>query len=215
MEEENNSFLWGILGFFVPIVGLILFILWNNTKKKSARAAGLGALIRVIITVIIMALFFIFFAFALITGDRIIDDECDPFDEDCYSGVFENMNDYNQNEIKLFVNEKEYVVSLEDNSTARSLLKKLKNSDVHVKASDYENFEKVGTLDFDLPSNDKYITTTAGDLILYQNNKLCLYYDVNSYNLTKIGHINNINPEEFKSVLGQGDVEFTLSLMYK
>ena len=214
MEDEKNSFLWGILGFFVPIVGLILFILWNNTKKKSAKAAGLGALIRVIVTIFFVILFFIFFAFAIVTGERIIDDDCDPFDEDCTVERYESIN-YNTNEIKLFVNEKEYIVTLEDNSTARALLKKLRSGDVHVKAIDNSNFEKVGSLDFDLPSNDNYITTEVGDLILYQSNKLCLYYDVNSYNLTKIGHINNINPDEFRSVLGQGEVEFTLSIMYK
>ena len=213
MEEENNSFLWGILGFFVPIVGLILFILWNNTKKKSAKAAGIGALIRVIITVIFVVFFFIFFTFAIITGERI-DGECDIFDEECTMDRFEST-EYNTKEIKLYVNEKEYIVSLEDNSSAIGLLKKLKTGDIHVKATDYGNFEKVGSLDFDLPSNDKNIITEAGDLILYQNNKICLYYDTNTYSLTKIGHINNINPDEFRSILGEGDVEYTLSIMYK
>lgn len=43
---------WGVLGFFFPLVGLILFCVWNATKPKSAKAAGIGALISVCIGVL-------------------------------------------------------------------------------------------------------------------------------------------------------------------
>ncbi len=49
-SEDNNSFLWGLVGFFIPLGGLIIFLLWLNEKPKAAKGAGLGALIRVIIT---------------------------------------------------------------------------------------------------------------------------------------------------------------------
>ena len=65
VEKETNkihldgdySLLWGMLGFFIPIVGLILFIIWNSTKPKDAKAAGLGALIRVIMYVVLAIAF--------------------------------------------------------------------------------------------------------------------------------------------------------------
>lgn len=43
--SEGSSFGWGVLGFFVPIVGLILFLVWRQTKKNSSKASGIGALI--------------------------------------------------------------------------------------------------------------------------------------------------------------------------
>lgn len=51
-EADNGGFGWGLLGFCVPIVGLILFLVWKDTKPKTAKAAGIGALVSVILGVI-------------------------------------------------------------------------------------------------------------------------------------------------------------------
>ena len=37
----------GLLGCCVPIVGLVLFLVWKDTKPKTAKAAGIGALVAV------------------------------------------------------------------------------------------------------------------------------------------------------------------------
>ena len=57
--KDSGSIGWGILGFFLPIVGLILFIAWHNSRPNSARAAGLGALISVIVNIILSIISFI------------------------------------------------------------------------------------------------------------------------------------------------------------
>ena len=49
---DNGGFWWGALGCCVPIVGLILFLVWKDTTPKTAKAAGKGALISVIISVV-------------------------------------------------------------------------------------------------------------------------------------------------------------------
>lgn len=49
---DNGGFGWGLLGCCIPIVGLILFLVWKDTKPKTAKAAGIGALISVIVAVI-------------------------------------------------------------------------------------------------------------------------------------------------------------------
>ena len=63
---DNGGFLWGLLGCCIPIVGLILFLVWKDTKPKTAKAAGIGALISVGISIlyyiIIAALGLSFFA---------------------------------------------------------------------------------------------------------------------------------------------------------
>ena len=63
VSTEGLFVVWGILGFFIPLAGLILFIIWNKDKKKDAMAAGIGALIRVIIMVSTYALYFVFWLF--------------------------------------------------------------------------------------------------------------------------------------------------------
>ena len=40
------------MGCCIPIAGLILFLVWKDTKPKTAKAAGIGALVSVIISVV-------------------------------------------------------------------------------------------------------------------------------------------------------------------
>ena len=49
---DNGGFGWGVLGCCIPIVGLILFLVWKDTKPKTAKAAGIGALVSVGIAVL-------------------------------------------------------------------------------------------------------------------------------------------------------------------
>ena len=44
---DNGGFGWGLLGCCIPLVGLILFLVWKDTKPKSAKSAGIGALVSV------------------------------------------------------------------------------------------------------------------------------------------------------------------------
>ena len=50
---DNGGFGWGVLGCCIPIVGLILFLVWKDTKPKTAKAAGIGALVSVILGAVI------------------------------------------------------------------------------------------------------------------------------------------------------------------
>ena len=49
---DNGGFGWGLLGCCIPIVGLILFLVWKDTKPKTAKAAGIGALVSVGISIL-------------------------------------------------------------------------------------------------------------------------------------------------------------------
>ncbi len=53
---DNGGFLWGLLGCCIPIVGLILFLVWKDQKPKTAKAAGIGALVCVIGTIVFYVL---------------------------------------------------------------------------------------------------------------------------------------------------------------
>lgn len=58
--QDNGGFLWGLLGFCIPVVGLILFLIWKDQKPKTAKAAGIGALVSVILAVVCYVIMFVF-----------------------------------------------------------------------------------------------------------------------------------------------------------
>lgn len=43
--DDSGSIGWAFLGCCIPIVGLILFLVWKDTKPNNARKAGIGALV--------------------------------------------------------------------------------------------------------------------------------------------------------------------------
>lgn len=51
-STDNGGFGWGLLGCCIPIVGLILFLVWKDTKPKTSKAAGIGALVSVVCCVV-------------------------------------------------------------------------------------------------------------------------------------------------------------------
>ena len=114
--------------------------------------------------------------------------------------------------IKIRVNNKVLEVKLEDNESTKSLVERLKNGDISVKANEYGGFEKVGDLGFSLPRNDKNITTSAGDIVLYQGNQISLFYNSNSWSYTKLGKVQNVSSKDLKNILGSEDVSLVLSL---
>lgn len=114
--------------------------------------------------------------------------------------------------IKIKVNNKVLDVKLEDNEATKSLVERLKNGDISVKANEYGGFEKVGDLGFSLPRNDTSVTTSAGDIVLYQGNQISLFYNSNSWSYTKLGKVQNVSSKELKNILGSGDVSLVLSL---
>ena len=75
MKMENNevkkaSFGWAVLGFFFPLVGLILFILWNKPEPEKAKMSGIGALVGAVCKLFLpFILLFIFFY--LLGSDRL------------------------------------------------------------------------------------------------------------------------------------------------
>ena len=110
------------------------------------------------------------------------------------------------NQIKMVVNQHELTVELENNSATTELLQKLNAGEIVVNASEYGGFEKVGSLGFSLPREDKQITTKAGDIVLYQGNQISLFYESNSWSYTKLGKVTNVSAEELRNILGDGNV---------
>ena len=113
--------------------------------------------------------------------------------------------------LKIEANGNVFYGDFEGNSSAEALKEKLNSGSITLDMHDYGNFEKVGELPFSIVRNDEYITTTSGDVILYQGNQLTIYYDTNSWNFTRVAKIRNAD-STLKDKLGEGNILVTLSL---
>ena len=114
--------------------------------------------------------------------------------------------------VKVKINDDVFDVKLENNSATQELIKELKKGNVTVNATEYGGFEKVGDLGFSLPTSDENIGTTPGDIVLYQGDKISLFYGSHSWSYTKLGKIDNVDSNKLKEVLGSGDVKLEFSL---
>lgn len=125
---------------------------------------------------------------------QVFEDEQNSQDEDMTPNAF----------VTVRVGEEFFSVDLDGNSSSDAFFEKLKNGEIEVKMHDYGNFEKVGELPWELPTNDEEITAKPEDLILYQGNKITVYYGENTWNFTKLGRLNGTS-EEIKEVFGGED----------
>ena len=94
--------------------------------------------------------------------------------------------------MKVIIDNKEYIINLEDNETVKSFINLLP---LELNMNELNENEKYSYLDKTLPTNSynpKRINT--GDVMLYGNNCLVIFYKTfnTSYIYTKIGHIDNL-----------------------
>ena len=59
-ENDSSSFEWALLGFCIPLVGFILWLVWKDSTPLKAKSAGKGALVRVIASIVLWVIYFIF-----------------------------------------------------------------------------------------------------------------------------------------------------------
>lgn len=126
--------------------------------------------------------------------------------------ITDNKSDDSINAVFIKVNNNVLNIELEENFATIELKERLKNGDIVVNAHEYGGFEKVGDLGFSLTREDTNITTSAGDIVLYQGNQISLFYNSNSWSYTKLGKILNVSSSELKNILGNGDVTITFTL---
>ena len=62
-EEDRENGGYNVLSFFFPLVGLILYLVWNNEYPKRAKGCGKWALIGFITEIALVFLIWIFVFF--------------------------------------------------------------------------------------------------------------------------------------------------------
>lgn len=73
-----------------------------------------------------------------------------------------------QAQFYMIVGETTFTADFADNSSADTFRELLAQGDLTINMSDYGSFEKVGSIGQSLPREDTQISTTTGDVILYQ-----------------------------------------------
>lgn len=109
--------------------------------------------------------------------------------------------------VRLEIGGRTFTATLEDNEAARALCDMLPLS---LDFNDYGGFEKVASIPRRLPSQDRQMRTSAGDIVLYSLNQIVVFYGGNSWSYTKLGHIDDV--EGLTEALGRGNVEITFTL---
>lgn len=114
--------------------------------------------------------------------------------------------------MKLEVGNYVFTAALEENSSVDTLKELLAAGPLTLTMTDYAGMEKGADLGMVLPQNNVQMNTQAGDIILYQGRTFVVYYDTNSWNLTPIGKIENVDAAALRQALGTGNVSVTISI---
>ena len=112
-------------------------------------------------------------------------------------------------EMKLIIGDTEVPVTWEDNDSVREITDMISDRPLTVQMSMYGGFEQVGELGQSIIRDDRQITTSPGDIVLYAGNSIVVFYGSNSWAYTKLGHI-NLSDDQLRDLLGNEDVKITL-----
>jgi hypothetical protein len=82
-----------------------------------------------------------------------------------------------------------HTVTMEDNVGTRALVAALQTDNITYYARYYGSFEKVGYIGQSFPTADQQTTTSAGDMVLYNGDNICIFYGSNSWSYTRIGKL--------------------------
>ena len=110
--------------------------------------------------------------------------------------------------LNMLVNDQTYTVVLEDNRAARELVRMLP---LTIEMNELNGNEKYYYFDTSFSKDEEKVTTIQnGDVMLYGDDCLVLFYDSLStpYRYTRIGHVENA--EDLANILGNHSVIITL-----
>ena len=114
-----------------------------------------------------------------------------------------------QENMRMKINDADVHVEWEDNESVNALKASLPlNVSMHM----YGGFEQAGSLGKNIARNDKRMTTSAGDIVLYSGNQIVIFYGSNTWEYTKLGRITGKSESELRDLLGKSEVMLRLSL---
>ena len=118
------------------------------------------------------------------------------------------VNDVNKNNdnLKFLIDDVEVNVEWEDNDSVNAIKKLAKNGGLTITAHQYGGFEQVGEIGQSIVSNNVQMTTKPGDIVLYADSNIVVFYGSNSWSYTKLGRIVGKTDDELKKILSKSNV---------
>lgn len=121
-------------------------------------------------------------------------------------GKWLDENIQKEENMKLSVDNQELDVIWENNASVEAI----KNlCPLSINMHRYGGFEQVGSIGQSIVSNDKRITTLPGDIVLYSSNQIVIFFGNNTWEYTKLGHI-NLSDNELNNLLNKENVSLSI-----
>ena len=127
-------------------------------------------------------------------------DEDDPVDPD--------VRDM---DLMMAVDGKAVEVQWEDNPSVAAI-KKLARDGLTVAMERYGGFEQTGSMPSSVVKDDSWIEVGIGDIVLYRGVQICLYFDDNAYDFTRLGKISGMSDSEIRAMLDKPSVTAVFTL---
>ena len=123
------------------------------------------------------------------------------------------VNDMNKkdDDLKLLIDDVEVNVEWEDNDSVNAIKELAKNGGLTINTHQYGGFEQVGEIGQSIVSSNVQMTTEPGDIVLYADSNIVIFYGSNSWSYTKLGKIKDKNLSELKQLLDKNNVVIKIS----
>ena len=164
-ENNKGSIGLGLVGFLIPIIGIILFFVMKKEKPGKAKSAGVGALISIILCFIIGIIVFLFTMF------KGVDNIKNNVNENVDNNIKTNENNNSNNNNSYQTNSLDYILGYWVNDT-KTIIFALNKAESSVSSGDYY-FEMLG----------EGIITTSNS-VTYDSSKINVSDKVISYTIT-------------------------------
>ncbi len=110
------------------------------------------------------------------------------------------------NDMKLFIDDVEVNLIWEDNNSVNAIKELAKNGGFTINTHQYGGFEQVGEIGQNIVSENVQMTTEPGDIVLYNDSNIVIFYGSNSWSYTKLGKIVGKTNEELENLLNKNSV---------
>lgn len=201
VEEKVNVWL-AILSYFVPIAGLIIFLVKKDKEPKTAKASGICALVSFLINMILIVVIFLFMSFAASKSTELINNTIDKADDIIEKAEEKQKDkDYNSNEASNTWSD--YEVSVNN--------KTIKLPCAYEEIKDATGFSMKSANEKSYLTKNYYATVN-----MYKNDKLALYTEI--YNDTNDdikysdGKVSRISQTKYQVSTGADVITFPSSL---
>ena len=112
--------------------------------------------------------------------------------------------------MKLYINDTEVPVVWENNAAVEALAAEVGKGDIVVNMSMYGGNEQFGPLGKSYPANNHQVTTSNGDIVLFNNDQIVVFYGSNTWSYTRLGKM-ALPEEEVTELLSNGDITLRLT----